>query len=317
MAAQRRQGLVLAFSLFGFLGTVAVTALEPLTPSRDVHSYFDSISEPEGHVAFACMVPQDCPRARTCVGGGRAGLFCRTCAGGDNAGDLCVAPESCPGGACVINCPGGACGPPDACSLEPNGSDAVEARMSAAGVTLNGNVTVEKNLALSAWEFDRVPDEDGNPPTIKALGFFGDAESPRFPGGAPDPNGFNIAESVILFVRDSDPSDGIDDSFLYFGWDIADGHPSDSDGVPPVQYDSDDDGSASELGPCTIAPCAISDRALESYAVLIQGCVDEAVFDPDFFTCASDGTTMCDTDADCPNGDCGSDLLADPNARGF
>jgi len=187
--------------------------------------------------------------------------------------------------------------------------------MSAAGVTLNGNVTVEKNLALSAWEFDRVPDEDGNPPTIKALGFFGDAESPRFPGGAPDPNGFNIAESVILFVRDSDPSDGIDDSFLYFGWDIADGHPSDSDGVPPVQYDSDDDGSASELGPCTIAPCAISDRALESYAVLIQGCVDEAVFDPDFFTCASDGTTMCDTDADCPNGDCGSDLLADPNAQ--
>ena len=160
----------------------------------------------------------------------------------------------------------------------PNVADKVEVHIDAKGIALDGNVA--DAIAAGAVAFvDAAPDEGNVMP-----GPNGDNESPRNPGGSsPDPNGFNIARAIVLFVPDSNPTDSVDDSFLYFGWDISDSLSKDpeADGLRPRQYDSDDNNSAMDLGQCdSVISCAVSDELPENYTVNVQACTDLSVFAP-------------------------------------
>ncbi len=75
--------------------------------------------------------------------------------------------------------------------------------------------------------------------------------------------------SVLLFVPDSNPTDGIDDSFLYIGWDIADRFTD-----RPGQYDADWDKTACS----TVPQIHYSEGGSETYAVMLGGCKDLSQF---------------------------------------
>ncbi|MCP4589126.1 MAG: hypothetical protein GY842_00135, partial [bacterium] len=89
------------------------------------------------------------------------------------------------------------------------------------------------------------------------------------------PSGFNVGCSLLWFEPDTDPMDGVDDSFLYVAWDVAD---PDVCGIfpgPPVQYDADVDGSA-----CESQRIGFDERHNEDYELGLLSCDDLTRFDP-------------------------------------
>lgn len=146
-------------------------------------------------------------------------------------------------------------------------TDPVERRLCELAILLDGDVN-DAIAAGATAQVDQVSDALGHLP-----GPTGDAEEPRQPG---DPNGFNIARSVLLFRPDTNPGDTTDDSFLYIGFDVSD--LVDADGVPPSPFDADDNHSA-----CIVAPelvGTISDDGPEGYAFELQTCFDVEAYDP-------------------------------------
>jgi uncharacterized repeat protein (TIGR01451 family) len=146
----------------------------------------------------------------------------------------------------------------------PNGdcalfADPVNQRLCSLGIRLDGDLS-DAVANGAAVQLDQVPDE-----AVVSPGPTGYGEQPREVG---DPNGFNIARAYLLFVPDEDPIDGVDTSFLYIGWDIAD---LDTDGTAPVPYDADDDGVA-----CSVAAeldgAGTRDDESDEYLVQIQAC---------------------------------------------
>ncbi len=245
---------VVTMLVVGCAGVCGVSAAVVTGSSGDARraSLFELIEQNQGSVALACEAPRDCGLARVCDGGANAGLFCTS-----NA-----------------DCPGSTCGAQPLCpndpSVFPNPGDPVEVRAASMGLKLDGDVA--DGIAAGAVALvDTVPDEAGTLPGIN-----GDAESPRLPASASDPNGFNIGTSLLLFVPDSDPTDGIDDSFLYVGWDLSDR--VDADGLRARQYDSDDNNDATNLAACA-TDCPTSDTLPESYEVFLQSCTTLDVFD--------------------------------------
>ncbi len=146
----------------------------------------------------------------------------------------------------------------------PDPNDPVELHMAALGLRIDGDLT--DGMAIGAVAIvDTVPDLSGTPPGVS-----GDQEQPRAAG---DPNGFNVARSVLLFQPDSDLNDGLDDSFLYVGWDLSDF--DDGDGLLPRPFDSDDNDCAS-----TSAIAMVADDAAESYICELQACTSAEAFNP-------------------------------------
>ncbi len=167
------------------------------------------------------------------------------------------------------------------CDLLP---DPVEAHMCELGVVLDG--VLADGLGDSTCEYvalfstplpaelfantqavamiDAVPDC-----RMMMPGPDGSSEEPREFMGSPDPNGFNIACSLLWFVPDSNAMDGVDDSFIYIAWDIAD--QADYDGAPGP-YDADDNG-------CACAAASMVDEARNKYyAVDLLAGADLSVF---------------------------------------
>lgn len=144
--------------------------------------------------------------------------------------------------------------------------DPVEVRMCELNLRLDGDVTDAIDLGATTL-VDAVPDVFGVPP-----GATGYAEEPRVAG---DPNGFNVARSLVLYVPDSDLSDAVDDSFLYIAWDIAD---LATDGVAPIPFDSDDDGIACDVAPELAGE--VEDDGREGYLVEMQACTNLATYSP-------------------------------------
>ncbi len=146
-------------------------------------------------------------------------------------------------------------------------ADAVEQHLADLGIVLDGDLS-DALAAGAEDQIDLVNDEFGFPP-----GVTGDDESPRYVLGIPgakDPNGFNVAFSLLFFEPDSDPIDGLDDSFLYIGWDVSDYSPV--DGLAPRQFDADDNDSA-----CRVAlelQGILDDRSSENYIADLQACTD-------------------------------------------
>jgi len=153
--------------------------------------------------------------------------------------------------------------PPGGCAAI---ADPVMRRLCHLSLFLDGDL----NDAIAAGAtvmLDQVRDAAGVSP-----GCTGYDEQPR---ELLDANGFNISRSVVLFGPDSDPTDAIDDSFLYIGWDIAD---LATDGVAPVAYDADDDGRACDVAPELIG--IVQDDQSDGYSVELQLCADLEQYDP-------------------------------------
>lgn len=249
MFSFRRQMCVAVIAAFGFGsltlgGGRSVSGGGELDPIRErAIQELQGLVE-RGNVAFACNVTQSCA-------------------------DF-PATNQCPQCDPTFVCPNDA-------SVWPNGTDPVEVRAAAMGIVLDGNVA--DGLAVGgANRVDTTPDE-GNTPA----GVTGDRESPRRPAGNEDPNGFNIARSVLFFAPDSDPLDGEDDSFVYVGFNISDDILVDpeGDGLRPRQYDSDDNDSAANLGACNFPDsCAVSDDLPESYTLNLRACGEDTAFNP-------------------------------------
>jgi hypothetical protein len=140
-------------------------------------------------------------------------------------------------------------------------TDPVLRRMCHMGIFLDGNVH-DAIAAGATVAVDQVPDVGGASP-----GPTGYQESPRMQG---DPNGINIAATIVLYAPDSDPTDAIDDSFLYLGFDLPDY--VDEDGQVPVPFDSDDDGCASRATVTTV-----DEDDSESYSACIDLCPPSTV----------------------------------------
>ena len=172
------------------------------------------------------------------------------------------------------------------------GYDAVDRRLCELGIIIDGTVSAHEfgeqaclllpdcgpgdpcpaqaYLASLATGFvDRVRDQAFVDP-----GPAGYEEQPREAG---DPSGFNISCSHIRFVPDSDPSDPVDDSFLYVAWDIADFDEDINGNGFPVPYDSDDNADA-----CLVDPGVLDTRDYftEAYRVNFRACANLTVFDP-------------------------------------
>ncbi len=143
---------------------------------------------------------------------------------------------------CRWHTPGGACA---------NHTDPVMRHMCTKGIYLDGDVA-DAIAAGAIVAVDQVPSRYQQP------GPEGWDDAPRFLGY---PTGFNIGKSLLLFAPDSNPADGVDDSFLYVAWDIAD--PVRADGRTAVPFDATGDGCASR---------GHLDLNTEYYYVRLQAC---------------------------------------------
>ncbi len=157
------------------------------------------------------------------------------------------------------------------------GLDPVETRLCQMGIIIDGDISDAIANGV-VFMVDRVPDF-GNPRQIP--GPSGDREQPRSSFTGPDPNGFNIASTGVLFAPDTDPRPDVDNSFLYIVLDISDFDlDSDTPPIPPAPFDSDDDASA-----CTISDtnATLADGRAESYSLRLQACarLDEFIADAD------------------------------------
>ena len=165
----------------------------------------------------------------------------------------------------------------------PDPSDPVEVRMHALGIRLDGGLDEVTDDEEQKCRLLCSPGCDADTPRAAFFGDpavawvdcvpdlgeqfpfeDGDAEQPR---EVNDPSGFNVGCSFVWFAPDSNSSDGIDDSFLYFAWDISEF--ADTDGSAPVPYDSDDNGSA-----CVSAQAGVWDYWAETYRTHLEPCED-------------------------------------------
>ncbi|HNU45262.1 MAG TPA: hypothetical protein PKH26_08210 [Phycisphaerae bacterium] len=213
---------------------------------------------------------------------GRAEAFAGETGGGD-----VMAPEP-----FVIDCTNTAgCGVASMAdcrwSFFPNLGDPVEVRMASLGITLDGDLRPEFNSGACVY-LASCP--GGCPPhafvaqcpdQACAVGHID--RLPISPDPGPDgwleppysidaPSGFNVGCSLMWFAPDDDPLDGVDTSFLYVGWDVADPVVN-----RPRQYDGDYDGSActaTELG------TLVDEGAEEFYEVYLRACSDLSTYDP-------------------------------------
>lgn len=172
------------------------------------------------------------------------------------------------------------------CKWQNAPADPVEEHMAARGIVLDGSLEDVGGSGICVYLpceaapyppfvghpavalIDRMPDLTPNDPGVD-----GDREQPR---RRFDPSGFNTRCSFILFAPDSGAADGVDDSFLYLGWDISDDD-AEFDGIP-VPYDTDDNGN-----PCTSTEGTVRDYFTESYRVTLDACADFTDYNPCFF----------------------------------
>ncbi len=154
------------------------------------------------------------------------------------------------------------------------GYGSVDERLSSLGLNMRGDaselaaVTALMQLRNESFVHSVSVDQVGDP----LPGPAGDHDYPGGPDGAP--TGFNIAEIGMIYAEDVDPSDDVDDSFLYIVLDVTDTDSAgDSDSNPPCQFDVGNDGLATSEG-----SQSYPDQGNESYAVTVCFDVDPQDF---------------------------------------
>lgn len=156
--------------------------------------------------------------------------------------------------------------------------DPVDQKLCAAGISLDGDVSDAISLGAAVF-VDQIADL--SIPLPRDPGPSGDEEQPL---QILNPNGFNVARTVVLFSPDSDPGVGSehDNSFLYIGFKLSDrmepGDPQQGEvSFAPVPFDSDDNGRACLVGGSSIA---LTDEDAEGYSLDLQLCTNLEAYIP-------------------------------------
>jgi hypothetical protein len=142
-------------------------------------------------------------------------------------------------------------------------TDAVEQRLCDMNIRLDGDLS--DAIASGA----SVALDQAHASNRPAPGTNGWSDDPWLEGA---PNGFNIAKSVFLYMPDSNAGDGIDDSFIYMAWDIAE--LANSDGWLPAPFDADHDGCAA----LAYNPSNELEGNREEYKFYIQSCTNDSTY---------------------------------------
>lgn len=179
------------------------------------------------------------------------------------------------------------------------GASAVDKRLCALGVVMDGDSSEALSLGQSCRFLGKSPvpplDPSSFRPVDRGVGFvdaFKDSGVLASPGPfgtddqalCPDqqgPSGFNIGCSVLWFAPDDNPTDGVDNSFLYVAWDLGDRLPL-GDDLPliPVPFDVDANASAcSQFSDDDNYPFKEFTQP-EEYQVAFRSCANLAVYDP-------------------------------------